>query len=54
VPVFLLAVVSKGQRADLSQAERNKLRAILGTLGDAYRAGVRDKIRQLQQGKVKP
>ena len=47
VPVFLLALVSKGQRADLSQAERNALRDILGTLADIYRAGVRAKVRQL-------
>ncbi|MDP4025051.1 type II toxin-antitoxin system RelE/ParE family toxin [Methylobacterium sp. NEAU 140] len=39
IPVFLLALVSKGQRADLSQAERNVLRTILGSLADAYRAG---------------
>jgi hypothetical protein len=51
VPVFLLALVSKGQRADLSQAERNELRTILGTLAEAYRAGVRAKVRQLRQGR---
>lgn len=41
VPVFLLALVSKGQRADLSQAERNELRTILGGLADDYRAAVK-------------
>jgi hypothetical protein len=40
VPVFLLALVSKGQRADISQAERNALRQILGTLADEYRNGL--------------
>ena len=37
VPVFLLALVSKGQRADISQADRNLLRQILPTLADEYR-----------------
>ncbi len=37
VPVFLLALVSKGQRADISQADRNALRQILPTLADEYR-----------------
>lgn len=41
VPVFLLLLLSKGERADLSQAERNELRSILSTLADDYRAGVR-------------
>jgi hypothetical protein len=46
VPVFLLALVSKGQRADISQADRNALRQILGTLADEYREGVRTKLRR--------
>jgi hypothetical protein len=46
VPVFLLALVDKGQRADISQANRNALREILGTLADEYREGVRRKLRQ--------
>jgi hypothetical protein len=48
VPVFLLALVDKGQRADISQADRNALRDILGTLADEYREGVRRKLRQTQ------
>src|SRR5918998_4570215 len=46
VPVFLLALVDKGQRADISQADRNALREILGTLADEYRKGVRSKLRR--------
>jgi hypothetical protein len=49
VPVFLLALVSKGQRANISPAERNELRAILGTLADAYREGVAEKVTALRQ-----
>jgi hypothetical protein len=48
VPVFLLALVDKGQRADISQADRNALREILGTLADEYRKGVRSKVRRTQ------
>ena len=49
VPVFLLALVSKGQRADISQADRNALRQILGTLADEYRAGVRARVRRVKR-----
>jgi putative transcriptional regulator len=40
VPILLLALVSKGQRANLSKAERNALRAELMHLADDYRFGV--------------
>ena len=39
VPVFLLALVDKGSRANLSKAERNALAALLPRLADAYRTG---------------
>jgi hypothetical protein len=42
VPVFLLAILSKGQRADLTQGEKNDLRKILGGLADDYRSAVRE------------
>jgi len=38
VPVFLLAPVDEGERADLSQGERNALRGTLGSLVDVWRA----------------
>lgn len=41
VPVFLLNVFAKGDRVDLSQAERNELRRELAVLADSYREGVR-------------
>ena len=41
VPVFLLNVFSKGERANLSQGERNELRSILAGLAADYRKGVR-------------
>ena len=40
VPVFLLAVLDKGQRANLSKAERNELADVLPRIADAYGAGV--------------
>ena len=40
VPVFLLNVFSKGDRVDLSQAERNELRKELAGLAEDYRKGV--------------
>jgi len=41
VPVFLLNVFAKGDRVDLSQAERNALRRELAGLAEDYRQGVR-------------
>ncbi len=48
VPVFLLLVFSKGERANLSQAERNELKSILGGLADDYRVGVKRKVRRVR------
>lgn len=36
LPVFLLAVFAKGEKANLSKAERNELRDVLGELVRAY------------------
>ena len=41
VPVFLLALYSKGEKANLSMAERNELKGILAEIAQAYRRGVR-------------
>jgi len=46
--VFLLLVFSKGERANLSQAERNELKSILGGLADDYRVGVKRKVRRVR------
>ena len=46
VPVVLLALIDKGQRADLSQAEKNALRERLSTFAETYRAGVRRKVHE--------
>ena len=39
VPLFLLNVFTKGDRANLSKAEQNTLRAILSKMAATYRKG---------------
>ena len=34
-----LALYGKGERADLSKAERNELRSLLGSIVETYRKG---------------
>jgi hypothetical protein len=41
VPVFLLNVFAKGDKIDLTKAERNELRKELAGLAEDYRNGVR-------------
>jgi len=44
VPILLLALVDKGERADISQSDRNLLRDLLGRFAEEYRRGVRQRI----------
>ena len=46
IPVFLLTVLSKGERSNLSQAERNGLRQMVGNVVEAYR----NKVAHLKRG----
>ena len=39
VPVLLLVVIDKGEKDNLSQAERNELKKLLQTYEEEYRAG---------------
>lgn len=41
IPVFLLNVFAKGDKVNLTPAERNELKDILASLADAYRKGVK-------------
>jgi len=41
VPVFLLAIYSKGEKANLSKSERNELKSILGEIVQEYRKGAK-------------
>ncbi len=45
IPVFLLSIFSKGEKTNLSQAERNELKQILGSLADAYKKGVKHNVK---------
>lgn len=44
VPLFLLALVDKTEKGNLSKAERNELAKILPKIAEAYRAGVAARI----------
>lgn len=37
IPLFMLALIDKGQRANLSKADQNKLSVILPQIAEAYR-----------------
>lgn len=41
VPVFLLALYSKGKKANLSKAERNELKTVLTDIVREYRRGAK-------------
>jgi hypothetical protein len=41
LPVFLLGIFGKGERANISDAERNELRQVLASLAAEYRKGTR-------------
>jgi hypothetical protein len=41
VPVFLMAIFGKGEKANISQAERNELREVLAGIAVEYRKGVK-------------
>ncbi len=49
IPVFLLDVFKKGDKINLSQAERNELKAVLGSMAENYRAANKAKLAQLQE-----
>lgn len=49
VPVFLLGIFSKGERINLSKAERNELKAILGGIAADYRQQQIDKVAVLTE-----
>ena len=51
VPVLMLALVNKGERADLSQAERNELRRELAGYAADYRASMRKRAASSRKGR---
>ena len=48
IPVFLLGLFSKGERENLSKAERNELRKELAGLAADYRASTKARIAQIR------
>jgi hypothetical protein len=48
IPVFLLGLFSKGERDNLSKAERNELRKELAGLAADYRASTKARIAQIR------
>jgi hypothetical protein len=50
VPVLMLALISKGERSDLSQAERNALRKELAGYVRDYRASFRKRVPIMKKG----
>lgn len=52
VPVFLLAVISKGERANLSKAEQNTLHAELSNIKREYLAGMAKKVRSTRRRRI--
>ena len=46
VPLFLLNVFAKGDKVDLSHADRNELRKELAGLAEDYRRGVRHHVQR--------
>jgi hypothetical protein len=49
VPVLLLAVLDKGDKPNLSQAERNELKKLVETYEREYRAGVTAQAAQIRR-----
>jgi len=47
VPILLLVVIDKGERDNLSQAERNTLKTMAQTYEAEYRAGVAEKVAKI-------
>jgi hypothetical protein len=52
VPVLTLALIDKGERADISQAVRNELRKELIGYAADYRASVKRKLTLLKRGRT--
>jgi hypothetical protein len=46
IPLFLMALVDKGERADISKAESNELKKVVAGIADDYREGIRKRLRK--------
>lgn len=50
VPVFLLDVYGKGQKTNISKAELNEFRSVLGKLGPAWRESAERRAKAMKKG----
>jgi hypothetical protein len=48
IPVFLFDVFTKGDKVNLTKAERNNLRKITENIGDRYRESVRKRAKEIR------
>nr|WP_029924379.1 type II toxin-antitoxin system RelE/ParE family toxin [Ochrobactrum sp. UNC390CL2Tsu3S39] len=48
VPVFIMDVYSKGEKINLSAAEKAELKKILSSVADDWRASVREKVKEMR------
>jgi hypothetical protein len=49
IPVFLLDVLDKGDRLNLSKSEKNQLKKVLGRIADDYRKAEKEKVSLLSE-----
>jgi hypothetical protein len=49
IPVLLLALINKGERADLPKAEQTALRDLLSRFAETYRASVKQRVQALSK-----
>lgn len=49
LPVFLLDIFAKGEKINLSKAERNELKKILGGIAEDYRSSMRQRVTRLTE-----
>lgn len=52
IPVFLMDVYAKGEKVNLTQAERVELKKELETFAEEYRATIRNKVREMRRSEV--
>ena len=48
VPVFLMDVYAKGEKINLSAAEKAEIKKVLSTVADDWRASVREKVKEMR------
>ena len=52
IPIFLMHAYAKGEKSNLSDAEKNELKSTLATFADDYRKMVQGKVREMKRTEV--